>query len=47
MKLRALPHIKEEHGTPLLLEFTELHILGPELRILGLELLCQEPHLIL
>ena len=40
MKLRELPHITEEHGTPLLLELTELHVLGPELRILGMELLC-------
>ena len=45
MKLRELPHIMEEHGTPLLLELTELHVLGLELRILGMELLCQEPHL--
>ena len=45
MKLRELPHITEEHGTPLLLELTELHVLGPELHILGLEFLCQEPHL--
>ena len=27
------------------LELTELHVLGPELRILGMELLCQVPHL--
>ena len=40
MKLRELPHITEEHGTPLLLELMELHVLGPELRILGMELLC-------
>ena len=45
MKLRELPHITEEHGTPLLLELMELHVLGLELRILGMELLCQEPHL--
>ena len=35
----------EEHGSPLLLELTELHVLGPELRILDMELLCQAPHL--
>ena len=45
MKLRELPHITEEHGTPLLLELTELHVLGLEVRILGLELVCQAPHL--
>ena len=45
LKLRELPHITEEHGTPLLLELTELHVLGPKLRILGMELLCQAPHL--
>ena len=44
LKLVEFPHIMEEHGTPLLLELTELHVLGPELRILGLELLCQAPH---
>ena len=45
LKLRELPHITEEHGTPLLLELTELHVLGPELCILSMELLCQAPHL--
>ena len=45
LNLRELPHITEEHGTPLLLERTELHVLGPKLRILGMELLCQAPHL--
>ena len=45
LKLRELPHITEEHGTPLLLDLMELHVLGPELRILGMELLCQAPHL--
>ena len=45
MKLCEPPHLMEEHGTPLLLELTELHVLGPELRILGMELLCQAPHL--
>ena len=35
LKLRELPHITEEHGTPLLLELTELHVLGPELRIIS------------
>ena len=44
MKLRELPHITEEHGTPLLVELTELHVLGPELHSLGMELLCQVPH---
>ena len=45
LKLRELPHITEEHGTPLLLELTELRVLGPEFHILGMELLCQAPHL--
>ena len=45
LKLRELPHITEEHGTPLLLDLMELHVLGPELCILGLEMLCQAPHL--
>ena len=33
------------HGTPLLLELKELHVLGPDLCILGMVLLCQVPHL--
>ena len=45
LKLRELQHITEEHVTPLLLELMEFHVLGPELRILGMELLCQASHL--